>query len=185
LALGGCPRRVPGERGQQGEVRAFQLLADSPERETSQRESIRQDVEVETPDFERTPRLVAVGETPFFRLEGAHARLFGDKDGTLPWAVDNFVLLELFGVDGKRVGAVAVGYMDPVLLDHERVDDLGRQSFTFEPGEVDLTSHLPEKDAFKIRATALDVGGVGRVSDLFVVLSYPPHDNSDDELRTH
>jgi hypothetical protein len=176
---------MPEERAPHAAPRALQLLADSPERETSQRESVRLDVEVETQDFERNPRVVATGETPFFRLEGAHARLFGDKDGALPWAVDNFVLLELFGVDGKRVGAVAVGYTDPVLLDRERVDNVGRQSFTFEPGEVDLTPHLPERDAFKIRATALDVGGVGRVSDLFMVLSYPLRDNPDDELRAH
>ena len=177
----GCVRRSGDEVAPSGKDRSYQLLADTPERETTAITDLRQDVEVDTRDFDRTPHVVATGESPFVKLEGAHAKIFGDSAGTQGWSVDNFVLFEVFDAQGHRVGAAASGYMDPVMIGREHVDNVGRRSFSFEAGEVDLTAQLPERDTFKIRATALDIGGVGRVSDVFLVLSYPK--GAEDDLQ--
>jgi hypothetical protein len=180
LLCAGCVHPVKDAMPVYRSPRAFQVLADTPERETTQIKELRDDVEVDTRDMDRTPHVVAVGETPLLRLEGAHAKLYGNKAGTQGWSVDNFVLFEIFDASGRRLNSAAVGSTDTVTLGREHVDDVGRRSFTFEPGEVDLTSHLPERDPFKIRATALDYGGVGRVSDLYVIFDYPAPGGEED-----
>jgi hypothetical protein len=60
------------------------------------------------------------------------------------------------------------------------VDNVGPRSFSFEPGVVDLTNLLPESAPFKIRATALDYLGVGRVSNVFLRLEPRARGNEDD-----
>lgn len=152
----------------------------TPERETSQLEERREDVEVDTRDFERIPHVVATGETPLIRLDGARARLFGDAEGTRGWSVDNFVLLEVLDEQGRLIRRASAGFAQTVQIGADHVDNVGPMSFTFEPGEVDLTSMLPDSAPFKVRATALDVGGVGRVSDLYLVLGYPEREAGDD-----
>ena len=49
--------------------------------------------------------------------------------------------------------------------------------------EVDLTHPLPESGPFQVRATALDSWGVGRVSDVFLVLVPDARPASEDDLR--
>ena len=182
FALAACPKRVepgPETRG----PRSFQLLPATAEVETTQLSTRREDVEVDTRNFERTPRVVALGETPVFRLEGARARLFGDAAGTQGWSVDNFVLLEVLAENGKVLHRAAVGFSEPVMIGAERIDNVGKMSFTFEPGEVNLTPILPENEPFKLRATALDYYGVGKVSDVFLVLDYPAGAREEGDLR--
>lgn len=174
LLLCSCATPGPTPKTAALEKQVFQLLADTPERETQQILERRTDVEVDTRDFDRTPHVVATGETPVFRLEGGHARLFGDKAGSAGWSVDNFVLIEVLDPQGHRINSAAIGFTDGVMVGSERVDSLGRLSFSFDAGEVDLTSHLPEREPFRIRATALDYNGVGKVSDVFVVVSSGP-----------
>ena len=182
LALAACPKRVepgPESRG----PRQFQLLPAAAEQETTLLTQKRQDVEIETRDFERTPRVVATGESPLFRLDGSRARLFGDAAGTLGWSVDNFVLIEVIAENGKVLHRAAVGFTEPVSIGAERIDNLGKMSFTFEAGEVNLTPLLPESEPFKLRATALDYYGVGRVTDLFLVLDAPGGAREEGDLR--
>jgi hypothetical protein len=170
--LWACPSRV------------LQLLASTTQAEAGKSTQRREDVEVDTRDFERTPRVVATGETPYLRLEGARARLYGDKGATQGWSVHNFVLLEVIDPGGRVVGSAAIGFSEGVVLGKEQVDNLGRMSFTFEPGEVDLTPKLPESEPFKLRVTALDYSGAGRVSDLFVVLDNAgARRGAEDDLR--
>jgi hypothetical protein len=160
-----------------------QLLAETPERETSQIEERRDDVEIDTRDFERTPRVVATGETPLLRLEGARARLYGDAAGKEGFSVDNLVLLEVLDDKGKVLNRGAVGFSDLVLIGKEQVDNVGRMSFTFDAGEVDVTNLLPENAPFKVRATVLDYSGVGRVSNVYLLLE-PRGNASEDDLRS-
>ncbi|MFL5319292.1 MAG: hypothetical protein ACJ790_06510 [Myxococcaceae bacterium] len=170
--LTGCPKRVETQV-KSGPPRPFRLLAETPERETLQIPDKRQDIEVDTREFERTPRVVATGETPMIKLDGARARLFGDAAGTKGWEVDNFVLLEIIGANGQVLSRAAVGYApEGVEIANERIDNVGKMGFGFEPGEVDVTGKLPENEPFKVRATALDYSGVGRVTDVFLVLDY-------------
>jgi hypothetical protein len=159
-----------------------QLLAETPERETSQIEARREDVEIDTRDFERTPRVVATGETPLLKLEGARARLYGDAAGKEGFSVDNLVLLEVLDERGQVLNRGAVGFTDLVRIGKEQVDSVGRMSFTFEAGEVDVTNLLPESAPFKVRATVLDYSGVGRVSNVYLLLE-PRGGGSEDDLR--
>jgi hypothetical protein len=177
-----CVKQVPATPTRSGPPRPVQLLGETPERETSQIEAKREDVEIDTRDFDRTPRVVATGETPLLRLEGARARLYGDAAGKEGFSVDNLVLLEVLDERGKVLERGAVGFTDLVMIGKEQVDSVGRMSFTFEAGEVEITHLLPESAPFKLRATVLDYSGVGRVSNVYLLLE-PRGSNTEDDLR--
>ncbi|HEX8436488.1 hypothetical protein [Archangium sp.] len=176
-----CVKQVP--TGPSGPARPYPLLKETEERETESLKEKREDVEVDTRDFERTPRVVARGETPLVKLSGARARLYGDAEGTRGFDVDNFILLEVVDGSGRVLNRSAVGFTENVLMGREVVDSVGPRAFHFEPGQVDLTSRLPENEPFQVRATVLDYSGVGRVTDVFLVLE-PRGAGQDDDLRT-
>lgn len=166
LTLAGCVKRVEAGRVARQAVR---LIAATPERETAKNPRIAQHLEADT-DQERTPRIVAEGETPLLPAEGVDVRLYGDEAGTQGFQVDNGLLLEVLGDDGQRRARVVVGYFNGLAEGKENIDLFGRRSFRFEPGEVNLVGLLPEKGRFRVRATVLDIGGVGSVSDVFLVV---------------
>lgn len=180
LAVAGCPKRVDGPAG---EPRAVRLIADTPERETTTITELRQDLEIDTRDYERAPHVVASGETPLLTAAGLTARLYGDEAGTRGWSVDNLLFIEVVAENGKVLDRVSVGFTDTVLMGNETIDNLGRRAFNFEPGEVNLTPRLPERGAFKLRATALDYFGVGRVSDVYVIFKAEAGERTGDDLK--
>ncbi len=177
-----CVKQVP--TGPSGPARSFPLLKEIEERETESLTEKREDVEVDTRDFERTPRVVARGETPLVKLSGARARLYGNAEGTRGFDVDNFILLEVVDGSGQVLNRGAVGFTENVHMGREVVDSVGPRAFHFEPGQVDLTTRLPENEPFQVRATVLDYSGVGRVTNVFLVLE-PRDSKQDDDLRTH
>lgn len=184
LLLTACPKRISEQPVKSGPPRAFRLLAETAERETTEIQDTRNDLEIDTREHERTPHVVAVGETPLMKLEGARARLSGDQSGGKEWRVDNFILLEVINDRGQVTSRSAVGFVpDGVMHGSERLDNVGKMGFGFEGGEVDITSKLPENEAFKVRATALDYYGVGSVTDVFLVLDYGGKSSADDDLR--
>lgn len=176
-----CARQVPTS-APSSEPRAVRLLLDTPAQETETLEKWREDVEIDASEGERTPRVVTTGQTPLLRLGGNRARLYGDARATLGISVDNFLLLEVLDASGQVVRRAVVGFTEGVHMGKEQVDSLGRRAFNFEPGEVDLTALLPESEPFQVRATALDYWGVGRVSDIYLVLA-PDARSSEDDLR--
>jgi hypothetical protein len=176
-----CVKQVP--TGPSGPARTYPLLQATEERETETFTEKREDVEVDTRDFDRTPRVVARGETPLVKLSGARARLYGDAEGTRGFDVDNFILLEVVDGSGRVLNRGAVGFTENVHMGREVVDSVGPRAFHFEPGQVDLTTRLPENEPFQVRATVLDYSGVGRVTDVFLVLE-PRGAQGDDDLRT-
>jgi hypothetical protein len=181
-----CARHVPTPPSTPTPAapRAVRLLLDTPAQETETLEKRRDDLEVDTSEGERTPRIVTTGQTPLLKLEGARARLYGDARATLGISVDNFMLLEVLDAKGQVKRTAVVGFTEGVHLGKEQVDSLGRRAFSFEPGEVDLTELLPESEPFQVRATALDYWGVGRVSDVYLVLAPDARPtSSDDDLR--
>ncbi len=179
----GCVRQVPTSPSKPAAPRAVRLLTETAERETAQLEAKREDVEIDTRDFERTPRVVATGETPLLRLDGARARLYGNEAASEGFSVDNCILLEVLDAQGKVVNRGVVGFSDPMDIGRERVDNIGPMAFDFEAGAVDVTTVLPESDAFKLRATVLDYSGVGRVSNVFLVLEPRSGSGGEDDLR--
>lgn len=185
LLFFGCPKRVETDKPKEGPPRPFRLLAETAQRETTQLSEKRDDIEIDTREYDRTPGVVAKGETPLIKLEGARARLFGDEAMSKGWEVDNLILIEVLNASGQVINRAAIGFApEGVIQGKERIDNIGKMGFAFEPGEIDLTSKLPENEPFKIRATALDYSGVGRVSDVFVVLDYGGRGSSEgDDLR--
>ncbi len=179
ICLSACPKNV--ESKPPVERRAVRLLALTGERETMTIPELATQLEADT-DQERTPHIVAVGETPLLPAEGADVFLAGDEQGTQGFGVDNAILLEVLSDDGKRVGRAAVGYLNGLTEGKEQIDLLGRRAFKFEPNEVNLVSILPERGRFRIRATVLDIGGVGSVSDVFLIIT-PRNTGAADDLR--
>lgn len=178
LLLPACPKNIdarPVER------RAVRLLAATPERETTSLNELAITLEADT-DQERTPHIVARGESPLLSAEGAELTLAGDEAGKEGFAVDNCILLEVVSDDGRRLGRAAVGYMNGLAEGKEQIDLLGRRAFKFEANEVNLASIVPERGRFKVRATVLDTGGVGHVSDVFLLVT-PRAGAAGDELR--
>ncbi len=179
VCLAGCVHRV--EAPALATAKSVRLLTAAPERETTQLTQLRTDLEVDT-DAERTPHVVATGETGLLVAEGAEVTLAGDEAGTKGFEVDNFVLVEVVLPDGAISNRVVIGYVNGVSLGKERIDLLGRRAFAHEAKEISLTSAVPEHGSFRLRATALDTGGVGRVSDLFVIVT-PRRSEGGDDLR--
>ena len=165
LCLTACMKQIPLK---EVKPQTLQLLAEKEERETDTIQERRDDLEFDVRDFDRIPHLVTTGETRPFDAENASARLFGDEAATRGFTVDNCVLLEVIASDNKVVGRAVVGFAGGLLQGKEVIDSLGRQSFTFEAGEINLTSILPERGVVKIRGTVLDYGGVGKVSSVYV-----------------
>lgn len=150
------------------------LLSAVMEKPTARFPQSRTDLELDGKGPHSNPHVVGGGETPSLRLQGRHARLYGDNAATQGFSVDNGVLLEIFTGNGKLYSSVVVGMVEALILNHSPVDNLGRMAFRFDPGEVDITPKLPEQAAFSIRATALDLSGVGRVSDVYLVMENTP-----------
>ncbi|MBZ4410128.1 hypothetical protein K8640_18130 [Myxococcus sp. XM-1-1-1] len=178
-----CARNVPAPAAAPTTPRSVRLVVDTPPQETETLDKVREDVEVDTDEGERTPRVVTFGETPVLQRDGMRARLYGDAKGTLGISVDNFLLFEVTDAKGQVKRRAVVGFTESVHLGNEQVDNVGRRAFTFEPGEVDLTEFLPESEPFKVRTTVLDTWGVGRVSDVYLVLSAPEPRAVEDDLR--
>ena len=179
IFLSACPKNVDVKPA--AERRGVRLLALTAERETLRIKEVASQLEADT-DQERTPHIVAVGESPLLSAQGADVWLAGDERGTVGFSVDNCMLLEVLSDDGKRVGRAAVGYLNGLTEGKEQIDLLGRQSFQFEANEVNLASLIPERGRFRIRATVLDIGGVGYVSDVFLIIA-PRVAPAADELR--
>lgn len=174
-----CPKNI--EARPAAERKAVRLLANTPERETMKISEVAAQLEADT-DQERTPHIVAVGESPLLSAEGADVFLAGDDKGTLGFTVDNCILIEVLSEDGKKLGRAAIGYLNGLSEGKDPIDLLGRRAFAFEANEVNLVSLLPEHGRFRLRATVLDIGGVGHVSDVFVIVT-PRAAAAGDDLR--
>jgi hypothetical protein len=183
LALGlGCAHAAPARGPAASSTR---LISAEPEAETASRTEKRPDVFVRTDQFEdHVPKVVSKGEAGPLSLLGGRAQLFGDEAGSKGVEVDNFILFEVVDASGKVGSRFAVGYHPGVEVEGQEVDNVGRNSFTLDPG-LDITDKLPGDAPFTLRATALDYGGVGRVSDVFLKIS--PRESAtptDDELKS-
>ncbi len=174
----GCVKRVETHPVVPSTV---QLLHDTPEKETAKLIEVRLDLEFDTKEQPREAHVVARGETGLLESNGGRVRLFGDDKATSGVSFDNVVLLEVLTADGKVINRAAVGFTDGLIMGNDRIDLLGRQAFNFEAGEVNLSSLVPERGPWKLRATVLDNYGVGRCTDVFVVIDSA--DSVRDELR--
>jgi hypothetical protein len=170
----GCPKSQTAALPTfSGPPKAFQLLKETGEAETGSRGEKRADVFVTVENGEPVPYVVATGEIGPIARHGATVRLYGDEAGKEGWSVDNFMLLEIGNAKGQVQQRVAIGFQQGCTQGAEQIDALGGMKFAFEAGELNLTGLLPEHEPFTIKATVLDTGGVGRVSNVYVILSAP------------
>jgi hypothetical protein len=177
-----CPKDPASTRPKfVGDPRPIQLFTAVPEAETSTRAERRTDVMPLGEGTESTAAVLAKFEGDI-TLGGGRARLFGDDKGTEGWNVDNAILFEILGPGGAVTHRFAVGYHDGLRVGSEEVDNFGRKTFRFAAGEVDLTPLLPENGTFKLRATAIDTGTVGQVSNVFLIIG-PPGPSAPDDLQ--
>jgi hypothetical protein len=171
FAVTGCAGPKKAVRRTFAGQKAWRLLTSVPQAETTARGEKRTDLYVHIESGEPVPAVVGTGQAGPISIQGGQARLFGDEKGTQGWSVDNFVLLELVNAKGDVVHRMALGFQQGVTRGSEEIDSVGPMQFNFGPGEIDLTRFLPPEEPFTLRATALDTGGVGRVSDLYLVVS--------------
>jgi len=170
LVSAGCAKTAPLP-SYSGPAKAFKLLSDTPEAETATRVEKRSDLYVTVENGEPVPAVVAVGEVTGFNRQGGTVKLYGDEAGKEGWSVDNFLLVEVLNSKGVAVGRVAIGYQHGLTQGSEVVDALGQLKFAFGPGEIDITNVIPAHEVVTLKASALDSGGVGRVSNVYAILS--------------
>lgn len=124
---------------------------------------------VDTTRYDQTPYYLT---TPFKKelyLEGnQRCYLSGSDSGSAGWSVDNFLFIEILSREGAQ--RFVVGSTDAVSYKGRPVGRLGRDSVSFGAGEIDLTPYIPRQTNVTVRISALDYGGVGYVSDLFLVV---------------
>ena len=184
LAFTGCVKSVPNP-SYSGPPKAFKLLDDTPEDETTNRPEKRTDLYVTVDTGEPIPAVVATGEVTSFNRQGGAVRLYGDAAGKEGWYVDNFLFIEVVDSTGVVIRRAAIGYQLGVNHGPERVDTLGQNKFSFAPGEIDLSLIIPAHETVTLRVTALDSGGVGKVSDVYAILTAEAGAGSDEELKDH
>jgi hypothetical protein len=182
LVFVACPKDPAATRPKfTGPPRVIQLFKAVEEAETATRVERRTDVVPLGEGTEATAAIVAKVETPEISLDGGRARIYGDDKGSEGWSVDNAILFEI--VSGGSVGhRFAVGYHDGLRIGGEEVDNFGRKTFQFAGGEIDITPLLPDTGTFKLRATAIDTGNVGRVSNVYLIIG-PPRNEGPDDLQ--
>ena len=184
LAVAGCVK-APVPPSYSGPAKAFKLLSDTPEAETSTRTTRRNDLIVTVENGEPVPAVVATGQIASFNRQGGSVRLYGDEAGKEGWSVDNFLLVEVVNAKGVVVERAAVGYQRGVTLGAQQIDTVGEMKFAFGPGEIDLSRLIPPQETVTLRVTALDSGGVGHVSDVYAILSSEVEapTSADEELK--
>lgn len=94
--------------------------------------------------------------------------LAGDENGTRPWSIDNFLLFEISSSSGTN--RFVVGTVEPVSFDGQGVPQVGPSGFSFSPGSLDLTDLFPKGEPVELKVSALDYGGVGGVSDVYLII---------------
>lgn len=168
-----------------GPPKAFKLLAEAAEVETESLKEKRTDLLVTVESGEPVPAVVAVGEIGPFSRQGGTVKLYGDEAGTEGWSVDNFLLLEVNTPQGQTLARAAIGFQQGCSRGSEQIDSLGQFKFAFGPGEVDISTIIPAHEQVTIKATVLDTGGVGKVSNLFAILTSEPGASNlqEEELR--
>jgi hypothetical protein len=171
LVLASCahtPR--PDAYGRIAPPRGFVLVNAVSERPVSALGRAKPELELDAVEQDRIPKLVTQGRSELLALrDGERARLYGDVRGTSGWSVDTCVVLEVFTENGKLYSTAVAGHAPGVLASKQRLDNVGRRSASFEPGEVDLNSKIPHDEPFFIQATVLAHGVLAKVSDIYVI----------------
>lgn len=126
-------------------------------------------VRMETASWDKTPYHMA---TPFAGqiVVAPEQRVFlaGNAAGTDNWGIDNFLLLEFTTNQGTQ--CFVIGSNDPVYYHNQRVTQVGPNASSQAPNAVDFAQYLPKNTTIKVKISALDYGGVGGVSNIYLIV---------------
>lgn len=95
--------------------------------------------------------------------------LAGDAPGKMGWSLDNFLLVEIESPDGVQRLVIGDTVGSPVEYQGQRLKHIEPQSSSFSPESIELSRYFPKNAPFRLTISALDFGGLGRLSDLFLV----------------
>jgi hypothetical protein len=147
-------------------------LADQiPSTDSAQfRANQRSDLVMNTGSWDRTPYFMAPPREFELNLKRIdRACLAGDAKGATGWNVDNYLLLELFDSSDRLIKDGVVGGHEGVSRNGKRIAELGN-GHEQAPCAVNLKSFLPVGQPFRMKVSAMDYGGVGYVSDIWLLL---------------
>lgn len=94
---------------------------------------------------------------------GQRFLLAGDAAGKKGWTVDNFLLVEIHSAPGTQ--RLVVGNTNGSPVEYE-----GRRLTQVSPDSLDLSKYLPANVPVRLTVSALDFGGRGGISDLFLIV---------------
>jgi hypothetical protein len=130
----------------------------------------RSDLVMNTGSWDRTPYFMAPPREFELNLKRIdRACLAGDAKGATGWNVDNYLLLELFDSSDRLIKDGVVGGHEGVSRNGKRIAELGN-GHEQAPCAVNLKSFLPVGQPFRMKVSAMDYGGVGYVSDIWLLL---------------
>lgn len=134
------------------------------------RGNLRSDLVMHTGSWDRTPYFMAPPQEFELNLKRIdRACLAGDAKGGSGWRVDNYLLIELFDSSGRLIKDGVIGGHEGVSRNGKRVSELGN-GHEQGPCAVNLKSFLPVGQPFRMKVSAMDYGGVGYVSDVWLLL---------------
>ncbi len=135
------------------------------------KQNVRNDLSMDTTRFDKIPYSMHVSSHDLMISAPAKFCLAGDAGGTKGWSVDNFLLLEVLDQSGNLTSSAVAGLTETVRRNGNPIEMIGRSSYSFNACEIDVTKLLPVGRPFRLRTSAMDYGGVGYVSDVFIVSS--------------
>ena len=147
-------------------IRVFYSVTSQPSETFN--ENIYSDLKIETVKWDQTPYYMTGPFTEKITIfPGSHCFLSGDELGKSGWKVDNFLLLELEIKD--TIKRYVIGAVHSIYYKDEPLEQIGPSGFTFSPDDIDLAEYLPENEEVTLTISALDYGGQGYLSDLFLI----------------
>ncbi len=150
----------------------LQVVRNVPNQNSSAfKKNVRNDLSMDTTRYDKIPYSMHVSSHDLMIAAPAKFCLAGDAGGTKGWSVDNFLLIEVLDQSGNLTSSALAGNTETVRRNGNPIETIGRTSFSFNACEIDITKLLPVGKPFRLRASAMDYGGVGYVSDVFIVSS--------------
>lgn len=124
------------------------------------------DVRVDTNQWDRTPyHLTRPFKGQVVIPRGASVFLSSDPNKRTSISVDNFIIIGFSSSAGS--GEFVIGQHHPVYMNNRRITKLGPSGFR---QNLELTKKLPQGATVNLWAYALDYGGVGSLSDVYLIV---------------
>ena len=124
------------------------------------------DVRVDTKQWDRIPyHLTRPFKGSINIPQGAKVFLSSNPDTRTSISVDNFIIISYSSSKGS--GEFVIGQHEPVYYKNRRVTKLGSNGYR---QSLDLTQKLPQGVNVNLWAYALDYGGVGSLSDVYLII---------------